>query len=142
MATLFDDDTPPTPSKVARAEKKERKDAGLQRVLLAHYARFEERFKFPPVKNFGGHKRMLRPIFESWGEDETDAALALFMKTTDSRVTTGYQPDYTIQHFLRVAQYLRVADARPVVDGRTARNADAVAKAIAGPQRQLGGKKR
>ena len=131
MSGLFDD-VVPTPKAQQRAAQRERKDAGLQRVLEAYYERFAERFKFPPVKNYPAHKRMLKPIFDSWGEAETDAALALFLATTDPRVTTGYQPDYTIQHFLRVAQYLRVADVSPIRDSRLENNAEAVRRAVGG----------
>src|SRR5262245_20598068 len=115
----FEEESVQTPTKRARAEraaKTERKDAAMQRVLATHYTRFESRFGVAPLKHWGRDKKLLRPYLDSWGEATLDAALAQFMETTDPRVTTGYTPDYGIQHFNRVAQYLRVSESAPALD--------------------------
>lgn len=117
----------------AAAPKKARKpraDAPLQQVVEAYYDGFALRFGFRPVQRWAQHKKMLAPLLESWGEAETLAVVQRFLSSTDPRVTTGYQPDYSVQHLVRVAQYLRVTEVEPRADDKTAKNADAVARAI------------
>jgi hypothetical protein len=140
MSSLFGDDPgmeprKRVPAKRAKTEKAVRKDAGLQLVLEHYYDGFARRFGFKPAALWARDKNMLRPYFDAWGQEATLAAVDTFLDpaTTDPRIVAGYNPDFSVQHFVRVAQYLRVSEVAPVpADHKSARTADAVRRAIGG----------
>jgi hypothetical protein len=147
MSSLFGDETVETPPR-KRATRKPPKDEGLQRVLEHYYKRFEERFGFPAVAMWARDKKMLRPFVEAWGADEMVLAVNAFLdtRTTDPRIVAGFNPDFSVQHLVRVVTYLRVSEAEPPRDHKTSQNADAIARATGmhrtSQTKALGGRKK
>ena len=107
-------------------------ESPVVRCEAAFKAAFAARFGFAPRIAFGRDRKHLKDMVTAWGEDEVLRLVGEFFASRDPKVAAGWDADYGIAHFSRVAQYLKIGGAGGRLSARTAANADTVARALKG----------
>jgi hypothetical protein len=107
-------------------------ESPVVRCEEAFKAAFEVRFGFKPRIAFGRDRKHLKDMVQAWGEPEVVKLIGQFFASRDPKVAAGWDADYGVAHFSRVAQYLKIGGANGRLSAKTAANAETVARVLKG----------
>lgn len=123
----------PSQPKTTRAKP----DPAVKRLIIRHAEKFQDKFRFKLRVAWGRNGKEIKEMLGVWSEDDIQTLQDEFFQSKDPRIARSYTPDYSIAHFARVAQLLRLPAAARI-EPRTADNMEAVRRAVQGRPRQIG----